>query len=195
MNDILKGILKKFVLVFFYDILVYSSHWHDHLYHLDIVLNILKQQHLYANLSKFSFGVKEIDYLGHTISGTRVAMEMSKIEGVKNWPQLVSIKQLRGFLGLTCYYRRFIKSYAQIAAPLTDLLKKDSFKWSSVANESFVALKQVMVSAPIFVIPNFSEPFILETDASSTRVGAVLSQNNHPIAYFSKKLSSRMQHQ
>jgi len=193
MNDIFKGILRKFY--FFDDILVYMSHWHDHLNHLDIVPNILKQQHLYANLSKCSFGVKEIDYLGHIISGTEVVMEMSKIEAVKNLPQPVFIKQLWGFLGLTGYYRRFIKSYAQIATPLTVLLKKDSFKWSSVANESFVALKQAMVSTPILVIPNFFEPFILETDASSTGVGVVLSQNNHPIAYFSKKLSFRMQHQ
>lgn len=98
-------------------------------------------------------------------------------------------------MGLTGYYKRFIKGYASLAGPLTDLLRKDAFKWSTNADEAFSKLKQGITSAPVLALPNFKHPFILETDASGSGVGAVLSQNGHPIAYFSKKLSPRMQKQ
>jgi len=106
-----------------------------------------------------------------------------------------TLKQLRGFLGLTRYYQNFVKGYAQIAAPLIDLLKKDSFKWSSTADQAFEALKIALTTTPVLAIPNFATPFVFETDASRSGIGAVLSQNKHPIAYFSKKLSPRMQKQ
>lgn len=122
-------------------------------------------------------------------------MDLSKLKAIKNWPEPTNLKQLQGFLGLTGYYRRFIRSYANIAAPLTDLLKKDSFKWNTFAASAFLKLKEVMTSAPVLAIPNFQLPFTLETDASGIGIGAVLSQNNHLIGYFSKKLSPRMQKQ
>ena len=191
MNDIFKGALRRFVLVFFDDILIFSPSWKDHLSHLEFVLSILKQHQLFARFSKCTFGVREIDYLGHTLSGAGVAMETTKLQAVLDWPLPNSLKQLRGFLGLTGYYRRFVKGYATIAASLTtDLLKKDSFKWSASASATTALnkLKEVMTSAPVLAIPNFKEPFVLETDASATGIGAVLSQSEHPIAYFSKKL-------
>lgn len=193
MNDIFQGLLRKFVLVFFDDILVYSSSLKDHLYHLEVVLQILQRQQLYARFSKCSFGVKEIDYLGHTLSGSGVAMDCNKLRAVKEWPRPINLKQLRGFLGLTGYYRRFVKGYAQIAAPLTDLLKKDAFQWTVTADNAFQQLKEALTTAPVLALPKFSAPFVLETDASGSGVGAVLSQENHPITYFSKKLSTRMQ--
>lgn len=94
---------------------------------------------------------------------------------------------------MTGYYRRFITAYAKIAAPLTDLLKKDAYCWTAQTEDAFTNLKQAMTSAPVLVLPNFQQPFTLETDASGIGVGAVLSQNGHPIAYFSKKLAPRMQ--
>ena len=124
-----------------------------------------------------------------------LAMETTKLQAILYWPLRNSLKQLRGFLGLTGYYRRFVKGYATIAAPLTDLLKKDAFKWSASAITALNKLKEVMTSTPLLAIPNFKEPFVLETDASGTGIGAILSQSEHPIAYFSKKLSSRMQKQ
>ena len=195
MNDIFVGILRKFVLVFFDDILVYSANWEDHLYHLEVVLSILKQHQLFARFSKCCFRVQQIDYLEHTLSGSGVAMEGTKLEAIQKWPEPINLKQLRAFLGLTGYYRRFVKSYASIAAPLTDLLKKDSFKRSVAASEAFQQLKIAMTSTLVLAIPNFKEIFVLETDASGSRISVVLSQNKHPIAYFSKKLSLRMQKQ
>uniref|UniRef100_A0A151UIJ1 Retrovirus-related Pol polyprotein from transposon 17.6 n=1 Tax=Cajanus cajan TaxID=3821 RepID=A0A151UIJ1_CAJCA len=127
MNEVFQGILRKFVLVFFDDILVYSSSWSSHLQHLEVVLKLLQQHKLFARMSKFSFGLQQVEYLGHTVSGEGVAMEKDKIQAVLNWPVPLNLKQLRGFLGLTRYYRRFIKGYASIVGPLNNLLKKDNF--------------------------------------------------------------------
>nr|KYP39590.1 Transposon Ty3-G Gag-Pol polyprotein [Cajanus cajan] len=192
MNDIFQGLLRKSVLVFFDDILVYSSSWFLHLQHLQQVLDILAKHELYAKMSKCSFGLEQVEYLGHVVSGDGVSMETSKVQAVIDWPVPKTIKQLRGFLGLTGYYRRFIQGYASIANPLTDLLKKDNFKWSNEADAAFIALKQAITTAPVLSLPDFSQPFVLETDASGSGIGAVLSQNKHPIAFFSKKLSNRM---
>lgn len=97
-----------------------------------------------------------MDYLGHRVSGTGVAMDSDKVKNVKEWPTATNVKQLRGFLGLTGYYRRFIKNYASIASPLTDLLKKKAFTWSDMAEEAFQNLKQAMTTAPLLTLPKFS---------------------------------------
>jgi hypothetical protein len=174
MNKIFQAALRKFVLVFFDDILIYSPSWHSHLQHLEWVLQVLEQNELYAKLSKCSFGQREVDYLGHIVSYSGVHIDANKIRDVLEWPTPTNIKQLRGFLGLTGYYRRFIKAYAQLAGPWTDLLKKDAFMWNHVADTSFNKLKQAITSAPVLRLPDFSQPFTLETDASGTGVGAVL---------------------
>ncbi|XP_057755398.1 uncharacterized protein LOC130974540 [Arachis stenosperma] len=193
MNDVFKPYLRRFVLVFFDDILVYSPHWNAHLGHLETVLKLLQQNTLYAKLSKCLFGVSEIDYLGHTITKEGVHMEKEKVKAVVEWQVPKNLKQLRGFLGLTGYYRRFIKGYASLAAPLTNLLKKDAFFWNNDAEEAFLKLKKAITSKPVLALPNFELPFEVETDASGLGIGAILSQGKHPIAYFSKKLSPTMQ--
>ena len=109
------------------------------------------------------------------------------------WLTLRSLKQLHGFLGLTRYYRRFIKGYASIAAPLTNLLCKDAFIWTPRAESSFQRLKQAMVNVLVLRLPNFDQDFCIETDASNASIGAMLMQDGHPLSYFSRKLGPRMQ--
>lgn len=195
MNEILKGLLRKCVLVFFDDILVYSSSWIDHLVKLESILEILQSHKLFARLSKCSFGVQIIEYLGHTLSGEGVVMDNSKLEAIQQWPQPNTLQQLRGFLDLTVYYRRFVKNYGKIVATFSDLLKRDCFKWSQAATTSFCQLRKTLITAPVLDAPNFKISFILETDASGSGIGVVLSQESHPIAFFSRKLSPIMQQQ
>ncbi|XP_059301822.1 uncharacterized mitochondrial protein AtMg00860-like [Lycium ferocissimum] len=114
-----------------------------------------------------------------------------KILVVQNWPLPNTIKQLRGFIGLAGYYRRFIQEFGIISKPLTDLLKKDSFKWSSAATDAFEALKIALTKAPVLALPDVSKTFVVETNASGFSIGAVLMQQGHPIAFISKALSPR----
>ncbi|XP_072072096.1 uncharacterized mitochondrial protein AtMg00860-like [Arachis hypogaea] len=176
MNEVFKPYLRKFVLVFFDDILIYSDGFTKHIEHLEVVLKLLQQESLFAKLSKCIFGSSEVDYLGHTIRGGGVHMEMAKVQAVMDWPQPTNVKQLRGFLGLTGYYRRFIKGYASLASPLTDLLKKDAFVWSTEASKAFTQLQKAICSKPVLQLPNFDLPFEVETDASGSGIGAVLLQ-------------------
>lgn len=133
MNSVFKPYLRKFIMVFFDDILVYSSDLKTHLQHLQVTLNILRQHQLYARMSKCIFGSKEVEYLGHIISEQGVSIDPKKINAMVDWPTPGSVKVLRGFLGLTGYYRRFVKGYGQIRKPLTELFKKNAFSWSSMA--------------------------------------------------------------
>ncbi|KAH9666617.1 hypothetical protein KPL70_020713 [Citrus sinensis] len=193
MNSIFKPYLRKFILVFFDDILVYSRSHEEHIYHLKIVLQLLHQNKLYAKLSKCNFGQAKLEYLSHFVSAQGVSVDPTKIQAVLNWPKPKTIAAVRGFLGLTGYYRRFVKGYAQITSPLTDLLKKDGFNWGEAADLAFERLKCALTEVPILALPDFSKVFAVETDASGLAVGAILSQNRHPIAYFSKKLPPRLQ--
>jgi hypothetical protein len=124
MNHVFRPMLRKGVLVFFDDILVYSRNQEDHIQHLNRVLSIMKDNRLFAKESKCVFGGRAVEYLGHIISKEGVKTDPSKIEAVQQWPVPKTIKQLRGFLGLAGYYRRFIRSFGMIAKPLTDLLKR-----------------------------------------------------------------------
>ncbi|GAU45976.1 hypothetical protein TSUD_401160 [Trifolium subterraneum] len=192
MNLILEPYLRHFVIVFFDDILIYSSSFEDHLHHLKLVFECLLTHQFFLKMTKCQFAQQSISYLGHIISSCGVGPDPEKIASMTQWPSPANLKQLRGFLGLTGFYRKFIKNYATIAFPLTELLKKDAFAWSETAQEAFNALKQAMVEAPVLALPNFNEPFMLDTDASRIGMGAVLSQGGHPICYFSKKFCSKL---
>lgn len=130
MNEIFRPYLRKFLLVFFDDILIYRKDWKEHLQHLKVTLEVLRQHQLYAKRMKCKFGSKEVVYLGHIISIEGVKADPSKIRSMLEWPMPLTLKSLRGFLGLTRYYRKFIKGYGQITTPLTDLLNKNAFGWN-----------------------------------------------------------------
>ncbi|PKA66247.1 putative mitochondrial protein [Apostasia shenzhenica] len=169
MNSIFKPHLRKFTLVFFDDILIYSKTWYDHLHHLKIVFELLVQNSLKVKRSKCDFAAQSIEYLGHYISYNGVSTDPTKIQAILKWPTPSSVKELRGFLGLAGYYRRFIKDYCKISRNLTDLLKKDAFKWNEQAEASFSQLKHHLCNPPVLALPDFTQPFIVETDASGVR--------------------------
>jgi hypothetical protein len=191
MNDVFRSYLRKCVLVFFDDILVYSKSLQDHLKHLKAVLGLLQQHQLYAKLSRCHFGCHEVEYLGHVISEEGVKADPSKIEVMLNWPMPSNIKTLRGFLGLIGYYRKFVKGYGGIASPLTSLLEKDSFKWSDNAELAFNSLKKAMTTHLVLGLPEFSKPFIIECDASEGGIGVVLMQFGQLLAYLSQWLKGK----
>nr|XP_051225897.1 uncharacterized protein LOC127343754 [Lolium perenne] len=193
MNDIFAQYTRKFVIVFLDDILVYSKDLQEHATHLEIVLQLLRKHQLYAKASKCSFAQDKIEYLGHVISKDGVATDKEKTQAMKDWPKPLSATELRGFLGLTGYYRKFVPRYGIIAKPLTQLLTKKGFQWNDQAQAAFEQLKLAMVNTPVLALPNFDRPFYIETDACATGVGAVLGQDAHPIAYFSKALGIKNQ--
>lgn len=137
MNDIFQPFLCKFILVFFDDILVYSSSLDDHLQHLHQALSLLRTNSLFAKLSKCLFGQTTLEYLGHIISAAGVATDPTKVEVMISWPKPTTIKALRSFLGLAGYYRKFVQGYGTITQPLTDMLKKDNFVWTTAADTTF----------------------------------------------------------
>jgi transposase InsO family protein len=191
MNDILRPFLRCFVLVFFNDILIYSNSITEHLRHLCTVLTVLLQHQLFVKKSKCDFSVSSISYLAHIISVDGVAMDPEKVRAVTEWPQPRSARAIRGFLGLAGYYRKFIKNFGTIAAPLTALLKKVGFIWTNVTSSAFEELKTAITIAPILAMPNFRQPFVVECDASTHGFGIVLIQDSHPVAFFSRPAAPR----
>ena len=191
MNDALRDFLDRFVIVYLDDILIYSPSMEEHQKHVRQVLDRLREMKLYCKPSKCEFFMKSINFVGHLISHNEIHMEPGKLQAVRDWPVPKNIKDLRSFLGFCNFYRRFVHRFASIAESLTDLLRNNGkdFKWTDRQQQAFEKLKTVMTSAPVLRIPDVTKDFQLHTDASGTCLGAVLSQEGHPVAYHSGKLT------
>jgi len=173
MNSIFHPHLSKFILVFFDDILVYSNTWEQHLEHVQQTLSILRQHQFFVKRSKCAFGQQELEYLGHIVTNHGVKVDARKVEAMVAWPRPTNISALRGFLGLTGYYRKFVSQYGVLARPLTNLLKKGQYVWDDKVEFAFIAFKHAMTTTPTLAMPNFNDSFTIETDASGEGIGAV----------------------
>jgi hypothetical protein len=194
MNSIFKPFLRKFVLVFFDDILIYSKYWEDHVQHVDKVLQLLKEKQLYCKPSKCFFGVKEVEYLGHILSHEGVKVDPNMIKAMMEWSIPKTLKNLRGFLGLTGYYNKFVWNFGRITTPLMTLTKKNAFSWTPKETKSFEQLKEVMCKAPVLTTPDFTKTFIVECDVSGNGIGAILMQEGRPLAFESRPLKGKDLH-
>ncbi|KAK3511404.1 hypothetical protein QTP70_007228 [Hemibagrus guttatus] len=196
-HEVLREFLHRFVLVYIDDILIYSRNLAEHCQHVAKVLERLRKFQLFLKAEKCSFHQTSVQFLGYKINSSGIQMDEGKITAIRDWPTPITVKELQRFLGFANFYRRFIQNYISIANPLTSLLrnKPKSLAWSPATEEAFNLLKKAFTTAPLLVHPDPNKPFIVEVDASTTGVGAVLSQQQgnpsrlHPCAFFSRKLS------
>ncbi len=201
MHEVLREYLHRFVLVYIDYILIYSRSLAEHRHHVAEVLQRLREFQLFLKAEKCSFHQPSVQFLGYNIDSGGIRMDEGKVDAIKTWPVPSSIKELQRFLGFSNLYSRFIQNYSAITSPLTSLLrnKPKSLSWTPVATEAFEKLKEAFTHAPILVHPDPKKPFIVEVDASTSGVGAVLSQQLgtpaklHPCAFFSTP-GSRLHH-
>lgn len=193
MNKLFHGL--KGVLVYMDDILIFTKTKEEHVALLDKVLRILEQNEFFVRMSKCDFERSELKYLGHIVSGEGIKVDPAKIQVIENWPRPSSQKEVRSFLGLANYFRKFIQGYSALASPLIRLTRKEvswsDATWTDNCQKSFDGLKHALAHAPVLAIPDFTKPFTMEVvcDASLTGVGAVLMQEGRPLAYESRRLS------
>lgn len=191
MNSVFQKYLDRFVQVFLDDILIYSRNEKEHLEHLRLVLQCLRENKLYGKLSKCSFFEKEIQYLGHTISGKGIAVDYSKVETIMTWPTPQNVEEVQKFMRLAGYYRRFVERFSQISNPITNLQKKGvKFEWTSDCEKAFNELKYRLTTAPILKVPDMDKNFLVCTDALEEGLGAVLMQDEGVITHASRKLKN-----
>ncbi|GKF25496.1 putative reverse transcriptase domain-containing protein [Tanacetum coccineum] len=177
MNRVCKPYLDKFVIVFIDDILIYSKNKQEHEKYLKQILELLKKEELYAKFSKCEFWIPKVQFLGHVIDSEGIHVDPAKIESIKDWTSPRSTTEIRQFLGLAGYYRRFIEGFSKIAKPMTKLTqKKVKFEWGDKQEAAFQLLKQKLCSASILALPEGSKDFIAYCDASKKGLGAVLMQ-------------------
>lgn len=195
-NDVLRDMLNRFVFVYLDDILIFSNTREEHVHHVQSVLQRLQENSLYVKAEKCEFHVSTVSFLGYIVAKRNLQMDPAKVSAVTTWPVPENRKQLQRFLGFANFYRRFIRNYSTVAAPLTALTSsKVPFLWSLSADEAFQTLKARFTSAPILQMPDPTRQFVVEVDASDVGVGAILSQRSafdqklHPCAFFSRRLS------
>lgn len=189
MNRVCRPMLDKFVIVFIDDILIYSKTVSDHKMHLRQLLHTLRNEKLYAKLSKCEFWLREVQFLGHVVNENGIKVDPSKVEAIMKWDSPKSPTEVRSFLGLAGYYRRFIQDFSKIATPLTKLTRKNvPFKWGDPQERAFSTLKDKLSNTPILVLPEGTNDLVVYCDASHNGLGCVLMQRGKVIAYASRQL-------
>ena len=179
--------MRKYVVVYLDDILIFSESPEEHAKHLDAVLSLLEENNFYAKLTKCEFNQPEVKYLGHIVGRDGIKLDSQKLAAVQEWPAPNNIHQLRCFLGLTNYFRKFVQGYAARAKPLTGLLKKTArYIWTEHCQQAFDGLKKDLTTAPVLKSPNPNDPFEVIADACGTGIGAVLMQEGRPCAFESR---------
>ncbi|KAL4016684.1 hypothetical protein IC575_024339 [Cucumis melo] len=193
-SSVFKDFLDTFVIVFIDDILIYSKTEAEHEEHLHQVLETLRANKLYAKFSKCDFWLKKVAFLGHVVSSKGVFVDPAKIEAVTSWPRPFTVSEIRSFLGLAGYYRRFVEDFSRIASSLTRLTRKGTpFVWNPACESSFQELKQKLVSAPVLTVPDGSGSFVIYSDASKKGLDCVLMHQHKVVAYASRQLKSHEQ--
>ncbi|KAM0044346.1 putative nucleotidyltransferase, Ribonuclease H [Helianthus debilis subsp. tardiflorus] len=189
MNRVCKPYLDDFVIVFIDDILIYSKSQEDHERYLRLILELLRKEQLYAKFSKCDFWIREVHFLGHIINERGIHVDPAKIDAIRNWAAPKNPSEVRQFLGLAGYYRRFIRDFSKIAQPLTSLTQKNVvYSWGTKQEDAFQLLKRNLCSAPILSLPEGTEDFVVYCDASIQGLGCVLMQREKVIAYASRQL-------
>jgi len=189
MNRLFWPYLDQYIVVFVDYILVYSNSYLEHEQHLRVVLQTLRENQLYAKLDKCEFWLKEVVFLGHVISAEGIFVDPRKVEAVLKLERPTNMAEIRSFLGLAGYYRRFIEGFSTISSPLTKLTRKEvRFVWSEECEASFRELKERLTSAPVLALPSGTEGFVVYSDASKRGLGCVLMQHGRVIAYASRQL-------
>ncbi|RVX15355.1 Retrovirus-related Pol polyprotein from transposon 297 [Vitis vinifera] len=191
MTQVLKPFIGRFVVVYFDDILIYSRSCEDHEEHLKQVMRTLRAEKFYINLKKCTFMSPSVVFLGFVVSSKGVETDPEKIKAIVDWPVPTNIHEVRSFHGMATFYRRFIRNFSSIMAPITECMKPDLFIWTKAANKAFEEIKSKMVNPPILRLPDFEKVFEVACDASHVGIGAVLSQEGHPVAFFSEKLNGQ----
>ena len=189
MNRVFSPYLDKFVIVFINDILVYSGSPEEHAEHLWTVLQILRERQLYTKFSKCQFWLDKVAFLGHVISTEGISVDPQKIEAIVNWKLPTNVSEVRSFLKLAGYYRKFVKRFSKIATSLTNLLKKDQkFDWSDTCEHNFEELRQRLTTTPVLALPSGKDGYVVYSEASRQGLGCVLRQDGRVIAYASCQL-------
>jgi hypothetical protein len=187
MNKVFIEYFDNFMVVFIDDILVYSRDEEEHEGHLRLVLQKLRDNQLYAKLSKCEFWLKEVSFLSHVFTGRGIAVDAGKVRDVLNWEPPTIVSEIRSFIGLARYYRRFIEDFSKIVKPLTSLLEKEKkFVWSEACQNSFDELRKRLTTAPVLAMPDIHKSFDIYCDASKQGLSCVLMQDRHVIAYASR---------
>jgi hypothetical protein len=193
MNEVLRAFIRKFVVVYFDDILIYSRSLHTHLDRLHVVFNALRAARLFGNLEKCTFCTEWVSFPGYVVTPQGIEVDETKVHAIRSWLMPTTVSQVWSFHGLACFYRRFVRDFSTIAAPLNELTKKGvAFHWGQAQEDAFNLLKDKLTRAPLLQLPDFEKTFEFECDASGVGIGGVLIQESKHVAYFSEKLNDHV---